>query len=60
MALMATHPDQRSPFRSSRRITVTLPQSTLEALSERCLNEGRSLSNLAAYLIESALERSSR
>jgi hypothetical protein len=44
-------------FRSSKRLTITVPQSTLEALAERSSHEGRSLSNLAAYLLESSLER---
>ena len=48
--------DRSLPFRSSKRLTITVPQSTLEALAERCSMEGRSLSNLAAFLLESALE----
>mgnify|MGYP003333305845 FL=1 len=48
--------DSLLPFRSSKRITVTLPQSTLEALNERSSQEGRSLSNLVAFLLESALK----
>ena len=46
----------RSPFRSPRRITITIPYSLLEALIERSRVEGRSLSNLAAYLLEQALD----
>ena len=48
--------DRSIPFRSSKRLSITVSQSTLEALSERSSEEGRSLSNLAAYLLESALE----
>ncbi len=44
-------------FRSSKRLTITVPQSTIEALAEHSSREGRSLSNLAAYLLESSLER---
>lgn len=44
-------------FRSSQRLTITVPQTTLEALVERSGREGRSISNLAAYLLESSLER---
>ena len=44
-------------FRSSRRLTITVAQSTLEALVEHSGREGRSISNLAAYLLESSLER---
>jgi hypothetical protein len=45
-----------SAFRSSQRITITVPCSTLEALVKRSSLEGRSVSNLAAYLLESSLE----
>jgi len=44
-------------FRSSQRLTITVAHSTLEALVERSGREGRSISNLAAYLLESSLER---
>lgn len=44
------------PFRSTRRITITVPHATFEALEERSSHEGRSLSNLAAYLLESSLD----
>ena len=43
-------------FRSSQRLTITVAHSTLEALVERSGREGRSISNLAAYLLESSLE----
>ena len=36
---------------------MTLPYRAFQALEERSIQEGRSLSNLAAYLIEQALER---
>ncbi|MBW0174355.1 MAG: hypothetical protein KXJ50_06255 [Vulcanococcus sp.] len=44
-------------FRSSQRLTITVAYSTLNALIERSDREGRSLSNLAAYLLESSLDR---
>ena len=44
-------------FRSSPRLTITVAYSTLNALIERSDREGRSLSNLAAYLLESSLDR---
>lgn len=44
-------------FRSSQRLTITVGHATLEALVERSGREGRSISNLAAYLLESSLER---
>jgi hypothetical protein len=43
-------------FRSSQRLTITVAQATLEALVNRSSFEGRSLSNLAAYLLEAAME----
>lgn len=43
-------------FRCPRRITITLPYQVASSLQERCDDEGRSLSNLAAYLIESSLK----
>jgi hypothetical protein len=42
-------------FRSSQRVTITLPHSTFEALVDRSGYEGRSLSNLAAFLLETVL-----
>lgn len=44
-------------FRSSQRLTITVAHATLQALVERSNDEGRSLSNLAAYLLESSLDR---
>lgn len=44
-------------FRSPRRLTVTIPYGTYRELIERSDEQGRSLSNLAAYLLESALVR---
>lgn len=45
-------------FRSPRRVTVTLPQQTYEQLLQRSDCEGRSLSNLAAFLLEMGLRQS--
>jgi hypothetical protein len=42
-------------FRSSRRISITIPHSIAKNLEERSDLEGRSLSNLAAYLLEKSL-----
>jgi hypothetical protein len=42
-------------FRRPVRVTITVPHHTHEALLTRSDIEGRSLSNLAAYLLESAL-----
>lgn len=42
-------------FRHSERLTLTLPWAVRDQLQQRALVEGRSVSNLAAYLIERAL-----
>ena len=42
-------------LRSPRRITITLALRTYEQLQQRCDQEGRSLSNLAAFLLETSL-----
>jgi hypothetical protein len=43
-------------FKSPRRISITIPHNAYEHLVQRSDREGRSLSNLAAYLLESAFE----
>jgi macrodomain Ter protein organizer (MatP/YcbG family) len=43
-------------FRRPRRITITVPFETYRRLSLQSDEQGRSLSNLAAYLIEAALQ----
>ncbi|MFZ9463427.1 MAG: ribbon-helix-helix domain-containing protein [Vulcanococcus sp.] len=47
---------QSTLFRSPKRITITMPYGAYEKLQQRSDTEGRSLSNLAAYLLESAVE----
>ena len=42
--------------RAPRRVTITIPCFIHEQLIKRSDEEGRSMSNLAAYLIERALE----
>jgi hypothetical protein len=50
------HPsDLAITFRKPVRITITVPHSTHLALADRSDEEGRSLSNLAAYILENAL-----
>lgn len=48
---------QRLPpaLRSPRRITITLPFGTHAQLVRRSAEEGRSLHNLATFLLESAM-----
>jgi hypothetical protein len=55
---MAPAPMVQPAFRSPRRVTITLPFATFEELQGRADGEGRSLSNLAAFLLESALKGS--
>lgn len=51
----ASQPLIRPAFRSPRRVTITLPFSTFQDLQAKADGEGRSLSNLAAFLLESSL-----
>ena len=43
-------------FSSPQRITITVPAMTLKKLLRRSLVEGRSVSNLSAFLLEQSLE----
>jgi hypothetical protein len=43
-------------FRRPHRITITVPHHAYSALQQRSDLEGRSLSNLAAYLLETSLD----
>ena len=45
---------------SPQRITITVPAMTLKKLLKRSLVEGRSVSNLAAFLLEQSLEGDSQ
>jgi hypothetical protein len=58
MASLGSRSDPTSKFRSSRRLTITVPETIMQILNERSTREGRSLSNLAAYLLETALKQS--
>jgi hypothetical protein len=42
-------------YRNPKRISITLPFATYQSLINRSDQEGRSLSNLAAFLLEKAL-----
>jgi len=44
-------------FRKPRRISITVPHQTFCLMQERSDLEGRSLSNLAAYLLEFSLDK---
>lgn len=43
--------------RSPKRITITIPHSTFEAIVQRSNEEGRSLSNLAAFILEQGIQK---
>jgi hypothetical protein len=45
-------------FSKPVRVTITLPHSSYLALEEASSQQGRSMSNLAAYLLEGALRTS--
>ena len=45
---------------SPQRITITVPAMALKKLLKRSLVEGRSVSNLSAFLLEQSLEGDSR
>jgi hypothetical protein len=42
----------RAAFRKPRRISITVPENVYNKLAECSTLEGRSISNLAAYLLE--------
>ena len=53
----ATGPGVRAAvFRRPRRITITVADGIYQRLAQQSDEQGRSLSNLAAYLIEAALQ----
>lgn len=47
----------RFAFRSPKRITITVPYAAFQKMVERSNEEGRSLSKLAAFLLEQGLKR---
>ncbi len=56
--LHAPHRVATAPaFRAPHRISITLAHNTYQQLLERSDFEGRSLSNLAAYLLETSLDK---
>lgn len=46
----------KTRFSSTNRISITLADCVNRKLAERASREGRSVSNLAAYLLERALK----
>jgi hypothetical protein len=53
-----SHPEERFGYISHKpqRISITVSHSVHEALVEESLSQGRSLSNLASYLLEHQAE----
>lgn len=45
--------------RKPRRMTITLSDKTFRQLQDRSDSEGRSMSNLSAFLLEQALQETS-
>jgi hypothetical protein len=45
-----------SPSANSHRLTVTVPAAVYQRLLARAFNEGRSVSNLMAFLVETGLD----
>jgi hypothetical protein len=52
--------DTSSIFLSPKRITITVSAMTAKKLWKRSAEEGRSLSNLAAYILEQAMASDSQ
>lgn len=51
---------EENAFLSPQQITITVPAMTLKKLLQRSPVEGRSLSNLAAFLLEQSLDGDSQ
>jgi hypothetical protein len=49
------HSSMNAIFKTPKRISITIPNEIHRLLLERSDLEGRSLSNLAAYLLESSI-----
>lgn len=47
---------RRHAVRKPQRITITIPQAVYESLGELSVREGRSMSNLASFLLERAIQ----
>lgn len=59
MSTKAVQGAKRQPlvFRKPQRITITIPQAVYEELGEISLKQGRSMSNLACFLLEEAIKK---
>jgi len=56
---MSTFDRNQFAFLKPKRLTVTVSYCLYAALEQRASKEGRSMSNLAAYLLENALDEPS-
>lgn len=54
--MSATNPPVRLYMRKPRRVSVTVSQGVMERLQRHSDEQGRSTSNLAAHLLEVALD----
>ena len=54
-----SHSSIDAHFRAPKRLSVTLSHATYEQLVQKSGWEGRSISNLAAFLLENALQTGS-
>lgn len=48
---------RRHAVRKPQRITITIPQAVYEDLGEMSIRQGRSMSNLASFLLEQAVQK---
>lgn len=55
IAMVAQDKRMSTAFRKPRRVTITIPHATYLELERRSYEQGRSLSNLSAYLLECAI-----
>ena len=51
-----TNSFRRGQQKKPQRMTITVPWSTFERIEKHATEQGRSMSNFSAYLIERALE----
>jgi len=53
--MVAESKGKSTAFRKPRRVTITIPHATYLELERRSCEQGRSMSNLSAYLLECAV-----
>jgi hypothetical protein len=55
VAMAFSHPEPSRFQRGSQRLSISVPSRVFESLVARSNHEGRSISNLCAFLLESAM-----